>query len=518
MKKYFVSIIFLSAVTLQATAQENLDIVKTNAGFVSGTANADNSIHIFKGIPFATPPVGALRWKAPQPVAAWEGVKKCDAFSASPMQNKPTPFMMYTPEFLIPEQPISEDCLYLNVWTAAKSSKDKRPVIVWIYGGGFTSGGSACAIYDGENLAKKGVVFVSINYRVGVFGFLAHPELTKESNGKASGNFAFLDQIAALQWVKKNIAAFGGDPERVTIAGQSAGSFSVNALTASPVAKGLFQRAIGESGAMFNSDGRALTLHTAEENGNKFMQAVKASSIADMRKMSAEDLQKASASFSAGPVIDGYVLPTSVYNIFDASKQNDVPLLTGWNGDEGFAFGKDPSPDEYKANAGKQYGDLSAEFLKVFPGNTPAEIKKSAFNLGRDNLFAWQAYTWARMQSSKGKNKVYLYQFNHVSPGEEKWGAFHTSEVPYALHTLHTWNLQWTDADKQLEDIISSYWVNFATTGNPNGAGLPRWDSFDAGKDAIMVLDADEQKIKPISVKAEFDFIDKYQQKLRNTK
>src|SRR6478609_9270790 len=228
MKKYFVSIIFLAAVIMHATAQDNLDIVKTNAGLVSGTANADNSVHIFKGIPFAASPVGELRWKAPQPVVAWAGVKKCDMFSASPMQGKPVPFMMYTPEFLIPEQPISEDCLYLNVWTAAKSSKEKRPVIVWIYGGGFVSGGSACAIYDGENLAKKGVVFVSINYRVGVFGFLAHPELTKESDGKASGNFAFLDQIAGMQWVKKNIAVFGGDPNRVTIAGQSAGSFSVN--------------------------------------------------------------------------------------------------------------------------------------------------------------------------------------------------------------------------------------------------------------------------------------------------
>ncbi|HRH60881.1 MAG TPA: carboxylesterase family protein, partial [Chitinophagaceae bacterium] len=259
--KKTVLFLFMVIITSVITAQKNkAPVVKTNAGLISGIINDDATVRIYKGIPFAAPPVGELRWKAPQPLQSWSGVKKCDAFSASPMQNKPTPFMMYTPEFLIPEQPISEDCLYLNVWTAAKSSKEKRPVIVWIYGGGFVSGGSACAIYDGENLAKKGVVFVSINYRVGVFGFLAHPELTKESNGKGSGNFAFLDQIAALQWVKKNIEAFGGDPNRVTIAGQSAGSFSVNALMASPVAKGLFQRAIGESGAMFNVDGRSLTL------------------------------------------------------------------------------------------------------------------------------------------------------------------------------------------------------------------------------------------------------------------
>lgn len=513
-KKIFFFLVVLIT-TINAFAQ--FDIVQTAAGKVSGSTNANGDVHIFKGIPFAAPPVGALRWKAPQPVQPWTDVKVCDKFSASPMQNKPTPFMMYTPEFLIPEQPISEDCLYLNVWTAAKSAKEERPVIVWIYGGGFVSGGSACDIYNGEELAKKGVVFVSINYRVGVFGFLAHPELTKESNGKASGNFAFLDQIAALKWVKANIAAFGGDPDRVTIAGQSAGSFSVNALMASPIAKGLFQRAIGESGGMFNVDGRGLTLKTAEENGTKFMQAIHANSIDDMRKMSAEDLQKSAGSFSAGPVIDGYVLPSRIYDIFDKHQQNDVPLLTGWNSDEGFSFGKDPSPDEYKANAVKQYGDLSDEFLKVFPGTTSEEIKKSSFAFGRDNIFAWQGYTWARMQS-RAKNKSYLYQFNHASPGQKKWGAFHTSEVPYALHTLHTWNLQWTEAERKLQDIISSYWVNFAATGNPNGTGLPQWDAFNENKDAVMVLDTGEQKIKPIAAKAEFDFIDKYQQKLRSGK
>ena len=358
-------------------------------------------------------------------------------------------------------------------------------------------------------------MFVSINYRVGVFGFLAHPELTKESNGKGSGNFAFLDQIAGLKWVKQNIAAFGGDPDRVTIAGQSAGSFSVNALMASPQAKGLFQRAIGESGAMFNEDGRALTLEAAETNGKKFMEAVHSNSIDEMRKMSAEDLQKASGSFTAGPVIDGYVLPTNLYNIFDQQKQNDVPLLTGWNSDEGFSFGTVPTSEEYKSNAEKQYGELSGEFLKLFPGTSADEIKKSQFAFFRDNTFSWQAYTWARMQSTKGKNKAYLYQFNHVPPGQEKWGAFHTAEVPYALHTLHAWNINFTEDDKRLENMISSYWVNFAANGDPNGGGLPQWDPYDANIDAVMVLDAGIQEAKPISAKAEFDFIDKYQATLR---
>lgn len=516
MKKIFSFLIIGSFATTFAHAQ--LDVVKTMNGMVSGTSNAAGDIKIFKGIPFAAPPVGELRWQPPQPVEGWRGVRKCDAFSASPMQNKPVPFMMYTEEYLIPEKPISEDCLYLNVWTGAKAGNEKRPVIVWIYGGGFVTGGSACAIYDGEELAKKGVVFVSINYRVGVFGFLAHPELTKASGGKSSGNFALLDQVAALQWVKENIAAFGGDPDRVTIAGQSAGAFSVNALMASPLTKGLFQRAIAESGGMFNVDGRALTLQAAEENGIKFMNAVHANSIEDMRKMSADDLQKAAGSFAASPVIDGYVLPANVYDIFSTAKQNDVPLLTGWNGDEGFAPQTIPTPEAYKADAEKKYGDLAGEFLKVFPGNDEEQIKKSQFALGRDNIFSWQNYTWAKMQTTHGKNKAYLYQFNHVSPTQEKYGAFHSSEICYALHTLHTWKLPFTDEDRKLEDVMSTYWVNFATTGDPNGKGLSTWKAFDPKKPQVMVLNTDAQNMKPIAAQAEFDFMDKYQQTLRKSK
>src|SRR5579863_6920032 len=241
--------VFLYSFITKSNIAPALSEAKTDAGMVSGIKNSTGDVTAFKGIPFAAPPVGDLRWKAPQPVQHWDGIKKCDSFGPSPMQLKPFPFIVYTSEFLIPENPIGEDCLYLNVWTGAKSKAEKRPVFVWIYGGGFSSGGSACPIYDGEALAKKGIIFVSINYRVGVFGFFAHPELTKESPDKASGNYGLLDQIAALKWVKKNIAAFGGDPDKVTIAGQSAGSMSVNALVASPLTKGLFKRAIAESGS-----------------------------------------------------------------------------------------------------------------------------------------------------------------------------------------------------------------------------------------------------------------------------
>jgi para-nitrobenzyl esterase len=499
-------------------ASAQMDTIKTDAGFISGTINNDKAVHIYKGIPFAAPPVVELRWKAPQPVAHWQGIKKCDAFAASPMQNKPVPFMMYTAPYLIPASPISEDCLYLNVWTSAKSDKEKKPVLVWIYGGGFVSGGTACAIYDGENMAKKDVVFVSIPYRVGVFGFLAHPELTKESNTNSSGNYALLDQIAALHWIQKNIAAFGGDPDNVTIDGQSAGAFSVNALVASPLAKGLFKKAIAESGAMFSADGRSLSLHDAEKNGEAFMQKINISSIKELRKISADSLQKLSRSFAASPVIDGYVLPKDVYTIFNSGEQNDVTVLTGWNGDDGFPESNIPDAKKYAENAKEKYGALANEYLQAFPGNTSDEISKSLFALNRDNLFAWQAYTWAKLQTTKGHHNVYVYLFNRTAPGEEKYGAFHSSEIPFALDNLQTWNLEWTNADKKLADITSDYWVNFAKTGNPNGASLPGWKPFSVSENKVMNLNIDEQSMQPIAVKNQFNFLDKYQSYLRAKK
>ena len=248
LKKLSFLLFFISFIPI---CHAQFKLISTKNGKISGTKNGN--VSIFKGIPFAAPPVGELRWKAPEPAKNWSGIKKCEAFSASPMQNKPAPFMCWTEEFIAPPEPLSEDCLYLNVWTAAKNSQEKRPVFVWIYGGGLSSGSAACAIYDGQEMAKKGVIFVSLNYRVGVFGFMAHPELSKESGKNASGNYGFLDQMAALRWIQQNIAAFGGNPNNVTIAGQSAGSFSVNALVASPLAKGLFHKAIAESGGMFSN-------------------------------------------------------------------------------------------------------------------------------------------------------------------------------------------------------------------------------------------------------------------------
>jgi para-nitrobenzyl esterase len=373
-KIIFLFFLFISIVGF-SQAQKFPGTIKIDGGLISGTNNSTSDIHIYKGIPFAAPPINELRWTEPQPVIAWSGIKQCDTFSASPIQGKPVPFDVYTKEFLIPESPISEDCLYLNVWTGARSSSEKRPVIVWIYGGGFVSGGTACPIYDGEAMAKKGIVFVSINYRVGVFGFFSHPELTKESGHNASGNYGLMDQIAALKWVKKNIAAFGGNPNNVTIAGQSAGSISVNCLVASPLCKGLFKHGIAESGAAFiNGMIHTTTLKQAEDDGIKIAQTFQAPSINDLRKISADELLK--NAYGSGPIVDGYILPDAIANIFAAGKQNDVDIITGWNDDDAF-IGSLKKAEDLKKEAKEKYGNDAETFLRYYPATTDQEAAAS---------------------------------------------------------------------------------------------------------------------------------------------
>ena len=464
------------------------ETVKVEGGVISGTVNSTGNIHVFKGIPFAAPPVGDFRWKAPQPVRPWAGVKSCITFGPSPMQDSPAPFSMWSEEFLIPKEPISEDCLYLNVWTGAAAPAEKRPVLVWIYGGGFASGGSAVPIYDGEAMAKKGIIFVSINYRVGLFGFFAHPDLTKESGHHASGNYGLMDQIAALKWVQKNIAAFGGDPGNVTIAGQSAGSMSVNCLAASPVARGLFRRAIGESGASFT--GGNASLANAEQEGMKVMASLKAASLSDLRALPADQLLKTGQGLR-GPIVDGYVLPDAILNIYKAGKQNRVDLLTGWNQDEGLVFGPMKNAADFRKEALRQYGANAEAFLKYYPAGSEAEATASQLNLSRDQIFGVQNYEWANIQSSQGA-KVYVYRFTRIPPatGEYlKYGAFHTAEVPYAYDNLGFVNRPWEPADRALASEMSAYWANFAATGDPNGTGLPVWDRYTTADKRIMVLD-----------------------------
>jgi len=484
--------------------------VKVEGGTISGTASADGAVKIFKGIPFAAPPVGDLRWKEPQPVLPWKGVRKCEAFGASPMQNSPNPFGPWSEEYLIPKEPISEDCLTLNIWTPAKSAKQKLPVLVWIYGGGFNSGGSACAIYDGEATARKGVVFVSANYRVGVFGFLAHPELTAESSRKTSGNYGLMDQIAALNWVKKNIAAFGGDANSVTIAGQSAGSMAVNSLVASPLCKGLIHRAIAQSGAGFLTGMTgSTTLRQAEESGVKTAQSLNAGSLAALRAMPAADLQK-NARGMFRPIVDGFVLPQSIAETFAANKQNDVPVLTGWNEDDGVIFGKPKTAVEFTEQVKQQYGADAESFLKYYPAGSDETAAQSQAKSSRDLIFGTQNYTWANVQSEKGKSKIYVYRFARRLPatGEyTKYGAFHTGEVAYAYDNLDFVKRCPFDAfDRQLAKTMSNYWVNFARTGDPNGEDLALWPAYNKETSLVMLL-AEKSEAVPLPDKEALDFL-----------
>jgi len=464
-------------------------IVTIDKGKIEGIEK--NGIQIFKGIPFAKPPVGDLRWKAPQALEPWTGVKTCKNFGPSPIQNEPIPFMCWSEEYLIPKSPISEDCLYLNLW-APKKTTTKKAVLVYIYGGGFMSGGSGCAIYDGEAMAKKDIIYVSINYRVGVFGFLAHPELSKEGVHKTSGNYALLDMVAALQWVRDNIEAFGGDPNKVTIAGQSAGAFAVNFLSASPLTKGLIKGAIAESGGSIlpSSIRPSIKLKEAEQMGVAYAKKLGASSIQELRQKTADEILKSQGGLS-GPFEDGYVIPTSMLTIYNNDEQNDIPTLLGWNLDDKM-IGKPAPAAQYIADIKKQFGANATDVLALYPGDNDEEAASSQGDLSRDQTFGVQGYTWASLQSEKGKSPVYVYSFNRKLPSATPatdFGAFHTGEVPYAYNNLHTVHRPFTKLDYALADQMSSYWVNFVKTGNPNGKGLIQWPIYKKETKQVIQLD-----------------------------
>jgi para-nitrobenzyl esterase len=490
--------------------------VQTRSGLVSGSTNTGGDIHIFKGIPFAAPPIGDLRWKAPQPVPSWKGVLKCERFGPSPMQNKPIPFGVYTDGYLIPEKPISEDCLYLNVWTGAKTAGDRRPVLVYIYGGGFISGGTGCPIYDGEAMARKGVVFISIGYRVGIFGFLCHPWLTAESEHQASGNYGLMDQIAALRWVKENIAAFGGDPSNVTIAGESAGSISVNCLVASPLARGLFGRAIGESGAAVTRGiTSAASLKEIEQVGQETTTKLKVADLQALRALPAEQLL--AANFQRGPVVDGYVIPAPVGEIFRKHEYNPCDLLTGWNEDDYFLYGPPQTAAQFRQQLQQLYGAAADSVLHFYPAPDDATALTSQQRLSRDLLFGVQNYPWANLQASDTTHRVFLYRFRRRLPatGElAKFGAFHGGEIVYAYDNLSAFSRPWEAVDHQLAETMSDYWINFARTGNPIGSPatnsanshLPAWPSYTLSANATMILD-EQPHPAPMPNKVELDFL-----------
>jgi para-nitrobenzyl esterase len=457
---------------------------KVEQGVLQGTL--EDGLTVYRGIPFAAPPVGDLRWRAPQAAAKWEGVRKADKFAPQCIQGGPPSSM-------------SEDCLYLNVWSPAKSASAKVPVLVWIYGGGFAGGATSIPGYSGEVLAKKGVVLVSIAYRLGPIGFLAHPELSAESSSHVSGNYGLLDMIAALSWIKKNIAAFGGDPNKVTIFGESAGGIAVSQLCASPLAKGLIQGAISESGGSFGpprSSGapgenmRPLT--NAEKDGLAFQINAGANSLADLRKLPAEKLLAAQRGM-AWPNIDGWVIPSDQYSLYDAKKFNDIPVLIGYNSDEGASFSHDNSPKAYIDGVHKRYGAFADSLLKAYPAGEKT-VPKTARDLSRDAAFGWQTWIWARLQSQRGSSKVFMYYFDQhpdfpAGSEHEGFGAWHGREVPYVFGHLNDLSNEVPSAtDYVISDAMVTYWTNFAKYGDPNGKGIAKWPAFSDQHPEYMYL------------------------------
>lgn len=512
--KYFGYLIFVLFLFQACQPVENIEtLVSTDKGTVEGIYNSKTGIYSYKGIPFAKAPVGDLRWRAPQSAEEWEEAFDASEVGAICMQGEPVPFSMWTQEFIAPAGNMSEDCLNLNIWTKDGPVNAKRPVIVFIHGGGFSSGSGAVPIYDGENMAQKDVVFVTINYRVGILGFLAHPELTGESPNNASGNYGLLDQIAALEWVQNNISSFGGDPNNVTIAGQSAGSFSVNYLAASPLASGLFHRAIAESGAALLPAARSTmgnTLSDAEERGLTADSSLGVSGISELRELPADSVLTVQGQFGS-PIVDGYVIPDQIHSLFEEGDYNDVPLLTGWNEDEGFSFGPPPTAEQFRQNIQDQYGEDAEEVLDLFPAETEEEAQRSQKDLSMLNTFGLQNWKWAQMQNQTGDSPVYLYHFTRDLPftsEQQDFGAFHTGEVPYAYNTLHTSDRPWEAVDRELAESMSSYWVSFAEDGDPNREGLPNWPQAEPGEYQTMFF-GDSLYAEPVPMRDQLELLDR---------
>jgi para-nitrobenzyl esterase len=521
-----------------AMAQQTTQVKIVN-GTLEGTVVPSTNIRSFKGIPFAQPPVGDLRWKEPQPVKNWTGVRQADHFGPRAMQKPVFGDMGFRSDG------VSEDCLYLNVWTPSKSANAGLPVMVYFYGGGLVAGDGSEPRYDGESLAKKGIVTVTVNYRLGIFGFFSHPELTKESPHHASGNYGYLDQYAALVWVQQNIAAFGGDPKRVTIAGESAGSISVCAQMASPLSKDLIAGAIGESGAPINPTLFPIRLADGESNGSKFMTAVNAGSLADLRAIPAAQLLDDAYKPGMPPnstVVDGYFLPKKPIDIFNAGEQAHVPLLVGWNSAEvpyqALLGGQAPTPENYKNTIKKIYGDQADEVLKLYPGADETQVIKSATELASDRFIAYSTWKWSDLQAKTGSSPVYRYMFSRNRPamtakmgnataglaggvikGNDAAakpkpvvydGASHASEIEYALGNLSTNTVYaWTPEDYKVSETMEDYFANFIKTANANGTGLPKWMPV-TGWSKVQYININvNTKLEPDHTRKRYLFLDK---------
>lgn len=514
-----------------ASAQER---VKTANGAVEGTAEKTAGVHSFKGIPFAAPPTGDLRWKPPQAVKNWQGVKKADKFGPRCMQRPVFGDMGFRSDGM------SEDCLYLNVWTPAKSEKEKLPVLVYFYGGGFVAGDGSEARYQGESMAGKGMVAITVNYRLGPFGFMAHPELTKESPHHASGNYALLDQHAALKWVQQNIAAFGGDPKRVTIAGESAGSISVSAQMASPLSKDLIAGAIGESGSIIGALS-AVPLADGEQAGVKFATALGANSLAGLRAMSAEQILEATAKPGMPwftPTVDGYFFPKSPAEIFAAGEQAHVPLLAGSNSEESGYFGilqrEKPTVENYRKALERLYPGKADEVLKLYPATNENEVMNAAQDLASDRFISFSTWKWVDLATKTGGKPTYYYLYARprpamraemgnavpglaggvvtgaqaaANPRPQSRGAVHSAEIEYAMGNLdYNKVYAWTPDDYKVSKTMQEYFANFVKTGNPNGSGLPNWPLFRSGR---LIIDVNT-RAEDDKVRARYEFHDQW--------
>jgi para-nitrobenzyl esterase len=477
------------------------DRIKIANGILESTAPPKDGVRSFKGIPFALPPIGELRWREPQPVKAWTGIRNAGRFGPRCMQRTSP-----GADYWFRSDGMSEDCLYLNVWTPAGLDAERLPVLVYIFGGGFQNGDGSEPRYDGENMARKGMVVVSINYRTNIFGFFVHPELVKESPNHAAGNYGLLDQVAALRWVQKNIAAFGGDPRRVTIAGESAGSVSVSALMASPLSRELIAGAIGESGSMTSS----LPPHPlaeAEQDGLRFASAAGATTLAALRAMSAEQIQEAAAKVQGirfTTALDGYFLPKPLTSIYEAGEQARIPLLAGSNTQEQSArsvLGEgDPAPEMLVNAIRKFYGDKAGDILKAYAAATTDEVYEAAMHLASARFVAFSTWKWTELQMKTSGKPTYRYLYARprppylgipgrtkpsAPPSEQRVvgprGAVHSAEIQYALGNLDLdTRYTWEPADYEVSKTMQAYFVNFIKTGNPNGPRLPEWPEYRA--------------------------------------
>jgi para-nitrobenzyl esterase len=479
--------------------------VSTAQGQVEGSSARREGVTAWLGLPYAAPPVGAARWQPPAPPSPWDGVRTADAFGPRCMQTNPFADMNWN------SATESEDCLYLSVW--APQGAQQLPVMLWIHGGGYFSGAGDEVRHDGSSLAARGVVVVTINYRLGVFGFMAHPELSKESSHHSSGNYAVLDMLAALQWVQANIAGFGGDPGNVTLFGESAGSFAVATLMAIPMAQGLFHKAIGQSGAPFARGGLAVPdLATAEAQGQRLAAALGAATPAELRQLDAGTVRDASAQgFGWSPNVDGYVLPQHPADIFKASRQNDVPLLAGWTSAEAKWVRQNLA--EFEAARAAAFAQAQQQAARLYPASNDAEAYQAGVQLGSDNFIAYGTWKWIETQAATGKSAVYRYLFDQVMatpqgpvPTDDP-GAAHATDIPFVFDRLDITGNPVSAADQATADLMGAYWTAFARSGDPNTPGLPTWPPFQAADGQVMVLKGEPAAV-PEPQRARYQFMD----------